>query len=601
MPTGSLPKSGKDLWEKVYKDAKAKGDSEEKAAKKAWGAVKQAGWSKDENGKWHKSADLQEFSLVISKAAYDKASTDASKRRTWAMVASDTEADSYNDSMSLELFSDFINRANAKEQPPETYRSDFWSGGLPYLSISHYPDLNGDAVPGVVEEIYVDGNRFKAKGYYYDNPIGRSTFESVCNDLYNPERQNADDKVRVSIAFLDYKHRHKDSDFVFERSEVSDSCPECMKELIEFALEGKEPQGKEFLRGHLIHLAHTRVPVNTRTSLEVDKSMTTRKEDAASIVGEELAKDIDEKASLVGKSEALVVKSDEQESTEKVEDTATELVEESKTEKPKKEDEEDGEGDCSKKVKKSDINKSDVVPVEVVNVVTTDELQTVVYKPFGGATSLKEAKETIDAQKEQWRISDLWYALQSVIENIFSNDELDDKSSAVAKAVDEFKDMIGDKSATLYNALLSLSKHDDKQFETHPLDTVLGEFKAAYDEVNKSELAVEEKLLQMQSHYEKLAVFVRDSMLPKQPEVPQAPPTSTDKAITALSEAVGALIGKMDVVITKMSTPYQPNVSPTVPAPAPVRRSLDPANINSWYPKKQSTTPSIDRIVEMTT
>jgi hypothetical protein len=523
MPTGSLPKSGKDLWEKVYKDAKAKGDSEEKAAKKAWGAVKQAGWSKDENGKWHKSADLQEFSLVISKAAYNRGATDVTKRRTWAMVASDTEADSYNDSMSLELFSDFINRANAKEQPPETYCSDFWSGGLPYLSISHYPDLNGDAVPGVVEEIYIDGNRFKAKGYYYDNPIGLSTFDSVCNDLYNPERRNANDKVRVSIAFLDYKHRHKDSNFVFERNEVSDSCPECMKELIEFVLEGKEPQGKEFLRGHLIHLAHTRVPVNTRTSLEVDKSMTTRKEDAASIVGEELAKDIDEKASLVGKSEALVIKSDEQESTEQVVDATTEVVEESKTEKPKKEDEEDGEGDCSKKVKKSD----------------TIELST------GANTSPVDVTE-------------------------------------FAKA-------------------LVAEMNKTSSTEAHPLDTVLGELKAAYDEVNKSELAVEEKLLQMQSHYEKLAVFVRDSMLPKQPEVPQAPPTSTDKAITALSEAVGALIGKMDVVITKMSTPYQPNISPTVPAPAPVRRSLDPANINSWYPKKQSTTPSIDRIVEMTT
>ena len=47
--------------------------------------------------------------------------------------------------------------------------------------------------------------------------------------------------------------------------------------------------------------------------MEVTRSMTTRKEDAASIIGEELADDLDEKAKLVGKSEALIVKSEEEE------------------------------------------------------------------------------------------------------------------------------------------------------------------------------------------------------------------------------------------------------------------------------------------------
>jgi len=61
MPTGNLPESGKKLWESVYdtakkgscKDAK---DPEACAAGSAWKAVKNAGWSKDAKGEWHKKA-----------------------------------------------------------------------------------------------------------------------------------------------------------------------------------------------------------------------------------------------------------------------------------------------------------------------------------------------------------------------------------------------------------------------------------------------------------------------------------------------------------------------------------------------------------------
>jgi cation transport regulator ChaB len=53
--TGNLPEGGKALWEKVYEANKEK-LGEERAAKIAWGAVKQAGWSQDKDGKWvHKN------------------------------------------------------------------------------------------------------------------------------------------------------------------------------------------------------------------------------------------------------------------------------------------------------------------------------------------------------------------------------------------------------------------------------------------------------------------------------------------------------------------------------------------------------------------
>ena len=312
MPTGTLPKSAKALWEKVYNAAKAKGDKPAKAAKKAWGAVKNAGWSKDAKGKWTKKAQLlTEFSMAITKASYDKATGE----RRWVATCSDTDLDLYGDKMSMELFADFCDRIQKNEQAPEEFRSEFWSGGMPYLSVSHYPDLDGLAVPGPVDGVFVDGNKFKSKGRFADTPLGIAAYETIKKDI----TEKSPNPVRISIAFLDYKHKHLSNDYVFERS-LDDPkkmiCPECLKEAIT-----DDYGGKEFLRGMLVHEAMTRVPVNQRTDMEVERAMTTRKEDAASIIGDELAEEIEDKAKLVGKSEALVIKADE---TEEVVETPEE-------------------------------------------------------------------------------------------------------------------------------------------------------------------------------------------------------------------------------------------------------------------------------------
>ena len=179
MPTGNLPKEGKALWERVYEQAKkgsCDGD-EECSARTAWSAVKGAGWSKDEQGNWHKTKSLTEFSLRIERASYDKATNE----RRWRAVASDTDEDSRSDNMSLQLFNDFLRRIQANELAPEEFRSNFWTGGMPYLSISHYPDLNGEAVPGMPEAVYIDGKFFKAKGKIH---------QPICAGIY-PQRPGA--------------------------------------------------------------------------------------------------------------------------------------------------------------------------------------------------------------------------------------------------------------------------------------------------------------------------------------------------------------------------------------------------------------------------
>jgi len=300
---------------------------------------------------------VEEFSLYISKASFDK----ATQERRWSAVTSDIDPDSYNDDMSLELYADFEKRIESKELPPERHRSDFWAGGLPYVSISHYLDLNGDGVPGPTDAVWIDGKCFKAKGRFYDTKLGRACFDAICKDLYGEEKSKHENKIRISIAFIDWMHRHKSNGFEFVRESLDDVCPECLNEMIA----GKS-DGKVFLRGHLIHLALTRVPVNERTSMEV-RSMVTQIDDAASIVGEELAEEISEKTKDELKAD-LVIKSEQEEVVPVVEEKAC------KDDK-KEDDEEEDDGKEKKKKEEKSVVVNNSASIEETPHVLDSELR----------------------------------------------------------------------------------------------------------------------------------------------------------------------------------------------------------------------------------
>jgi hypothetical protein len=217
---------------------------------------------------------------------------------------SDTAKDTYGEKMSLQLFQDFITHIEQGDPIPLTFQTDFYKGGMPYVSLAHYPDLNGKAVLGDTTDLYIDGKQLKAKGTFNDTPLGRASFNSVCKSLYdNTEKDKR--PVRLSIGFLDMGHAHGDQEFV--RNSITDVCPMCQKGFGD----------KEYRKGYLIHEALTRVPVNPRTEIvaEVNKSMNdikTRLDDASSIVGEELAQEVEKEAStMVGKSDVLVIKAEE--------------------------------------------------------------------------------------------------------------------------------------------------------------------------------------------------------------------------------------------------------------------------------------------------
>ena len=252
-----------------------------------------------------------QLSMSIVKANQDKNGV-----MRWRSVASDVDKDYYGEKMSKELFQDFVAHINNEDDIPEPFKSaiceEEWCGGVPYVSIAHFKSGAGRVnVPGEPVKIYTDGDVLKSTGILYDTPLGKAVFKSLQKDLV----EKRDDKIRISIAFLDLEHSHGEK-FTFVRKGLTDKCRLC-----------KEGVGdKIYKKGHLVHLALTRVPANPRTDIEVEKSMTTKREDAESIIeDEEVVKGLDLKSQA---EDILVVKSDEVE-VEKIADKVEEPVAES--------------------------------------------------------------------------------------------------------------------------------------------------------------------------------------------------------------------------------------------------------------------------------
>lgn len=271
----------------------------------------------------------------------------------WSAVSSDVDWDLYGEKMSLTLYKNMISKINNKVPPPEFYKdeviSDYWQGGMPYLSIAHFPDGNGKAVPGEVHKLYVDGNKLKAKGLLFENPLGIAVWKSLKKDELNYKNLIDEDRIRISIAFIDLAHKHGKDGKVFHRKSKTDVCAECSS--------GKGE--KIYLDGYLVHLALTRVPVNPRTLMEIDnpmatksKKITTRKEDAESILGDSSLVDEIVEATLETKSDVLVEMSEAE--------TEAPLVEESKGDKKPVDEENGDEEKKDKEYKKMSLSDEDI-------------------------------------------------------------------------------------------------------------------------------------------------------------------------------------------------------------------------------------------------
>lgn len=303
-----------------------------------------------------KNQFIKEIPMFISKTSL------SDEEMRWSAVSSDVDWDLYDERMSLELYKSMILKIKANAPPPEPFKemvvSDYWQGGMPYLSIAHFSDANGKAVPGDVLQLFVDGKQLKSKGTLFNNKLGQAVWKSLKQDEINYKTAVDADRIRISIAFLDLAHKHGENGEVFERKSLTNVCPEC--------LQGKGQ--KIYLDGYLVHLALTRVPVNPRTIMEIEDPMArkakpaTRKEDAESVLNDKALADQVAQDALENKSDVLVEMSEAETEVE----TPTEptliavpaLVEEANTNKEKAMEDEEELGEEEDEKKKNPSYKS---------------------------------------------------------------------------------------------------------------------------------------------------------------------------------------------------------------------------------------------------
>jgi len=213
-------------------------------------------------------------------------------KRRWYSTSSGTKVDLYNERMSTELFDDFVERIDAGEQAPPPFISDTWAGGFPYLGVAHYLDLDGYGIVGPTERVWRDGNTLKMQGTFDDNPLAQAAYEAIRRDRL--ENRADDERVRVSIAFVDWGHNHGEKR-TFVRKSLADACMLCEAGV----------GNKVYTSGQLVHLALTRRPAYPETEIVAleERAMSKRRDDAASIVGDELADELEKRQhELVGRA-----------------------------------------------------------------------------------------------------------------------------------------------------------------------------------------------------------------------------------------------------------------------------------------------------------
>lgn len=542
---------------------------------------------------------VNRFSLYISKATLEN------NVMRWAAVNSDTDKDSYQERMSIDLYNDFGKYISGKKELPAEFKSlvvsDYWTGGMPYLSISHYPDLNGKAVPGEPIEVFVDGNKLKAKGILFDTPLGHSVYRSLKEDKNKP----TENKIRISIGFLDLAHKHGENGEVWVRESAYSLCPEC--------LEGVG--NKVYMQGCLVHLALTRVPVNKRTEMVIEeKSMAkkiTRKEDAASIVGEREAEEIEKiSKATTQKSDILIEMSDAESKSGEVESTsavpaedAVEPVAEPVAEpvvEPVPEavvEESTAEENVAEKVEKSE----DSVAANAL-----DESATYVDNmPFGGATSMKDAENYVAAKNEAIYLMDMWSVFSNVVWNIMDRADVTDKRSAVNNAVDEFKNVLTAKAMVAFSATegaspigenVELSDLSETHSPQHPLQPALDAILNAVDNSLTLESDVSGKLTYINAPLQELGQAITDFVTTKSvAKEPTAPDKNDDilaemknilqpiaEGLKSLSERVGVVEAKSQaqVVETKSRIPQSRTFKSSVIQQTP-QEKIEPTSLKA--------------------
>lgn len=257
----------------------------------------------------------------------------------------------------------------------------------------------------------------------------------------------------------------------------------------------------------------------------------------------------------------------------------------------------------------------DAIPVSVVNPIPE---AAEAYRPYSGATSLKDALALRDAKESLWDIGDLWYMVQDIIGNVMSDDSITDKASAINSLVDEFKKEIKAKSEsvnqtkTLVRKEVNKSKFEEtvlmaiselkslvvpKPVIAHPLDASISELKSEFDRLSEiSNISPAEKLKSIQESYAKIGETIVEFITPKKVET-QSEAKDVPNLGTAFADALKPILDKLELVSTQLGE-LRPREKTTPVIPDRLR--IDPKLVveSEAKPVVSSPTPNLRAMLE---
>lgn len=306
------------------------------------------------------------------------------------------------------------------------------------------------------------------------------------------------------------------------------------------------------------------------------KKAITRKDDAASIVGNELANEIDLKNKATAlKSDALVEMSEgEDKAPENPEVAETPVVEASMSKNDPEKDCSEGE-DCDEEMKEKSEPSVAVEQAEVSAVTDTSNL------PYNGATSMKEAKNVKESVEEMYEVIDLWGMFSNVAWNIIDRGDIRDKKSAMVKALDEFKSMLAAKAMVEFSqAVPSAPVVEKSETNDHELKPALDALLTAIDNSVSFEGDINSKLQTVQPVLQEFGQAITDYVSRKSVVEVPAPDKNTEnllddikKLIQPLSESINTVAGELGVLKAQVNAT---SVQPKARIPAPRSAQLPP-------------------------
>lgn len=269
------------------------------------------------------------------------------------------------------------------------------------------------------------------------------------------------------------------------------------------------------------------------------KAKKTRKEDAASIIGNDLAEELDTK-NTVARSDVLVEMSDAETEVE----TPVEEVEEAPVEE-----------------------KSDAV---------VEESAPVAYLPFDGATSMKEAYQAKKVKEEMVHVMDMFSIFQNVAWNIIDRADVTDKKEAFKNAVDEFKSLLAAKAMVEFSQAATVELSVQQDHELQPaIDALLENI-----DNSATSASVNERLEAINPALQQLGTAITDYVSKSASNEPAPAPNKDvteilQNAIQPLIASVNAVAERLGVLESK-SNATSVNPSSRIPAP---RTNVLPPNL----------------------